>query len=282
MPSLTRQQISTLQTIIGKNIPIRKKAKWLVHFAHATGIGSVRSNAVELSITDIETLKGYFVTQRIPLTFEDGDLSTRTTTAKVLSNEKIAQSSVTHCRYLVSTLSDTLHIEKSVLPAGRATDVTLEELLSLPLSRLIIVENLETFLNLRLYSNIQQFADERTLFVFRGMKGCYSTKSLLSLMEQFEGEKIGYFDFDPQGLIQCGHKGFDGVIVPEAGALTRLMMHGHMLSDNDKFTKQHHCTLSFNQERLKTHYEMMCKYKLALSQEYLSAIEAPLDMIALN
>lgn len=282
MPSLTRQQISTLQTIIGKNIPIRKKAKWLVHFAQATGIGSVRNNAVELSITDIDMLKAYFETQRIPLTFEDGDLSTRTTTAKVLSNEKIAQSSVTHCRYLVLTLSDTFHIEKSVLPAGRATDVTLEELLSLPLSRLIVVENLETFLNLRLYSNIQQFADDRTLFVFRGMKGCYSTRSLLSLMEQFKGEKLGYFDFDPQGLIQCGHKGFDGVIVPEAGALTRLVMHGHLLSDNDKFTKQHHCTLSFNQESLKTHYEIAVKYKLALSQEYLSAIEAPLAMIALN
>lgn len=282
MFSLTRQQISTLQTIIRKRIPARKKAKWLVHFAHATGIGSVRNNAVELSITDIETLKGYFITQRIPLTFEDGDLSTRTTTAKVLSNEKIAQSSVTHCRYLALTLSNTLHIEKSMLPAGRAIDLTLEELLSLPLSRLIVVENLETFLNLRLYSNIQQFADDRTLFVFRGMKGCYSTKSLLSLMEQFEGERLGYFDFDPQGLIQCGHKGFDGVVVPEAGALTKLVMDGHLLSDNDKFTKQHHCTLSFNQESLKTHYEIAIKHKLALSQEYLSAIEAPLELIALN
>ena len=101
-------------------------------------------------------------------------------------------------------------------------------------------------------------------------------------MEQFEGEKIGYFDFDPQGLIQCGHKGFDGVVVPEASALTKLVMDGHLLSDNDKFTKQHHCTFSFNQESLKTHYEIAIKHKLALSQEYLSAIEAPLDMIALN
>lgn len=278
MSSLTRQQISTLQSIIAKSIPTRKKAKWLVNFANETGIGRVKNNTVEVSLIDIEILRSYFAAQRIPLTFEGCDLSSRTATAETLSNEKLAHNSVTHCRYLALTLYDNLRIGDVTLPAGRATDVTLEELLYLPVSRLIVVENLETFLNIKAYNNITSLTDSNTLFVFRGMKGCYSTKSLSILLEQFDREVVGYFDFDPQGLIQCGHKCIDCVVVPEIKALSRLISDGNILSDYDKYAKQHQCTALFEHEQLQAHYRLVNQHKLALSQEYLSSIDIPLTI----
>lgn len=274
-----QQQLKTLQNIIAKRISYKSKAKWLIKFSTDTGIGLIKSGIVSFGINDIKSLESYLLANGFPIESNLSDFSDRIEASKSVGNEKITNNPVTHDRVLALFPEQGFFLNGEVMPKGRAMDMTVAEVLSLDVKSLVIVENLAVFLNAYRYPNLLSLVHRDSIIVFRGMAGCYSTKGTVKLLNDFKGEKVGFFDFDPAGISVLGHKQFDSVLVPCIKELSLALDQNRLISDPSKFSSQENVNVPVY---LNNHTDFMEKNRLAVSQEFMIAKDFKLQKVKLD
>ena len=274
-----QQQLKTLQNIIAKRISYKSKAKWLVKFSTDTGIGLIKSGMVSFGIKDIKGLESYLLANDYPIESNLSDFSDRIESSKSVGNEKITNNPVTHDRVLALFPEKDFFLDGEIMPKGRAMDMTVAEVLSLDFKSLVIVENLAVFLNAYHYPNLLSVVHRDSIIVFRGMAGCYSTKGTVKLLNDFTGEKVGFFDFDPAGISALGHKQFDSILVPCIQELSLAFDQNRLVSDPSKFFSQANVNVHVY---LNNHADFMEKNRLAVSQEFMIAKDFKLQKVKLD
>lgn len=274
-----QQKLKTLQGIIAKKVSYQSKAKWLIELSHDTGIGLVKSGSVVFGIKDIESLANHLVANNYPIESRASDFNNRIEASKHVGNEKITANAVTHDRVLALFPKQNYTLNNQLLPKGRAMDLTVKEALSLNATEIVVVENLAVFLNAMQYPSLLSILSNHSVVVFRGMTGCYSLKGMSSLLEQFTGKKVGWFDFDPAGIAAIGHKQFDSLLVPELNELKKCLSANKLKSDPEKYSAQKKIKTPPN---LAEHTRFMEINRLAVSQEYMIATDFKLEKVELN
>ena len=102
---------------------------------------------------------------------------------------------------------------------------------------------------------------------------------MISLLEQFTGERVGWFDFDPAGIGVIGHKQFDSLLVPELNELEKCLNANKLKSDPEKYSAQKKINTPPNLAR---HTRFMEINRSAVSQEHMIATDFKLEKVELN
>jgi NTP pyrophosphatase (non-canonical NTP hydrolase) len=177
-------------------------------------VGSISGKKIRLDFSDIKTLQSFLNKNGYGNKVESSNFSTRIEASKFVANEKLATAPVTSNRVFVKTVGSSFNCKAKTFPKGHGIEFMVEDVLKASFSQLLVVENLEVFLELDKYHRVTSILNEDCLLVYRGGKGFFSAKGVNALLEGFKGEKVGFFDFDPAGICQLGMKGLEAMVLP--------------------------------------------------------------------
>ena len=277
--ALSITKLKILQELVKKKLPYKGKKKWLAIFSDEVGIGDATGDTVEFDVRDIEAIKSYLISNNYSLESTSESFSDRIEASKNTGDEKISDSPVTQDRMLAMVMSGEHLLDNQRLPVGRVFDITIEELLSLNLRKVVVVENLAVFYRLAEYKELLSIVEDCSMFVFRGTRGIYSTTAPKKFCSGcFSGVRVGWFYYDPAGLNLTGNKHFDSVIVP---TIKFMKINKESIKDSPHlFYKQDHHKAPVS-SNLQEHFDFMMKNQFAITQEHMLAIDMPVEEIRL-
>lgn len=285
--NLSKQQILTLQAICKKGIADQKSAsKWLVQLSQEEGVGQIRGKQISISYQDILKIRVFLELHGYGEEATQETFESRTEASKVFANEKLASSAVTDNRVFLKTTKHPIRLNGHLLPVGHGIEFRVNELDNLQASQIVLIENLDTFFEADRCDGLISLLNDDAVFVYRGGQGFFSAKGSQDLLNNFKGEKIGFFDFDPAGLCLLGVKGLDKVVVPDLNTVTIKELIG--ASREDRFFEQlpQYNSLLVNiansQSNLSMVGNQMKVHNLAVMQETLLSRDMQLVLVDLN
>lgn len=282
--NLTLKQVQALQTIAHKGFATERFASaWIKEFCEYSGIGFVDAGKWFVTERDIPKLTTYLDSQSFGSKVVDGQvLNSRISTSGLFDHEKQAKP-ITHNRLFILSLKP-IQINGQVMPVNRAFDVLVSEITDLSVSQIVIVENLEVFFEVFRYDSVIGLLKDDCLIVFRGDR-CYSARAVQDFLAVFEGEVVGFFDFDPAGLSCLGMSGIQRVVVP---SINEVISRGQSLTQGHLFegqlTNYHSSLLSLTVEGSKevaSLAELMLSKHIAITQERLLVKSVELVLVDL-
>ena len=213
---LTKQQLKKLQQIIQNGVSTHVAlGKGWQNFYDSEMIGSVQGKKLMFGISDINKIKSFLEINGYPLASQEKDFSSRTYAANTLPSEKMATKAVTDNRLLIKSINEPFQLDRVKYPPGHGIEFNVDEALQIKASQIVLIENLELFLKAEDYQQLAMQLKRGALLVYRGGAGIFSTHASVKFLEHFDGERIGFFDFDPAGLCCLGHKHLDAIILPD-------------------------------------------------------------------
>lgn len=215
MQALKKNQIKRLFDIANKGYRQTIKASsWMIGFCEYNHIGQIVDNQWHIEYYDIQLILEFLESSGFSVEmFDESVLEKRGSASLYYDNEKQADA-VTSNRLMVACHSKT-SLNQDLLPVHRATMVTIDELLELSPSQIVVIENSETFYDISLHVNkIEHLITNDCVFVYRGGPG-HSTKAILTFIGKYSGEVIAFFDYDLASLCVLNIKGIHKIILPE-------------------------------------------------------------------
>lgn len=213
---LTKQQLKKLQQIIQNAVSTHVAlGKGWQNFYDSEMIGSVQGKELIFGISDINKIKSFLEINGYPLASQEKDFSSRTHAANTLPSEKMATKAVTDNRLLIKSINEPFQLDRVNFPPRHGIEFNVDEALQIKASQIVLIENLELFLKAEDYQQFSMQLKPDALLVYRGGAGIFSTNASIKFLENFGGERIGFFDFDPAGLCRLGHKHLDAIILPD-------------------------------------------------------------------
>lgn len=208
--------------------------------------------------------------------------------ATKLNNEKLATSPITADRVLVKSLSLPFHINHQPFPARHGIEFRVEDLLNTQVSQVVVIENLAVFLALHDYPICLTDLSHDALAIYRGGQGLFSAQGSQAFLARYQGQKIGFFDFDPAGLCQLGMKHLSALLLPaladDAQCVQRLIDANKPNVYADQQTQYQACLQKHIQQEsiLAPWCNMMQKHHLSVMQEIMISRHFPLVIQPLN
>jgi hypothetical protein len=286
--SLPTSIIKNLHTIIGKGMETTRAFKpWMEELVDQK-IGYKRHNKWHLEAKDLELIEEFLESKGyLSSSFTEEDKSSRKKMALKSPNEKIGKS-VTHDKVLIQYCG----VKNSGLPFNVPANIpyvkSVSELKEVDLKQVVLVENLDTFLEFSDEKEAKKHLLEESIVMYRGGLG-FSVSGPSSFLKEFHGEVLAYFDFDPSGLTLHGHGFITDVLMPDLNdvlALRSLKREWESVS-TEKFYKQISCTekrlieLS-NNNPLSSYAKSMLNNKISMQQELISILDIKLHKIRIN
>jgi len=222
MESLNPSQIKKLIHIANKGYSQTLKAsQWMIEFSEYNHIGQIINNKWQLDSLDIQLIRDYLKAKGFcKKMFDDAVLEKRGSASQYYDDEKTAHA-VTAKRLMIACHSK-VTINQDSLPLHRATMVTVDELLELSPSQIVIIENSETFYDIALHVyQIEHLVESDCVFVYRGGPG-HSTDAIQGFIQQYRGEVIAFFDYDLAGMSLFNMKGINKLILPDLQQIKEL------------------------------------------------------------
>ncbi|WP_178863477.1 DUF7281 domain-containing protein [Thiomicrorhabdus cannonii] len=271
---LNKQQILTLQAICQKGIACKRQASiWLRALAEEEGFGKVSGRSIEITAADIRKIVTFLETNGYSGQTDESTFLNRMTTAKVFSNEKLTRGMITSNRILLKSVKNSFCIDGKTFPPGHAIEFKTSELTQCAVSQIILIENLEPFLEAEHYPILTDLLNEDALLVYRGGQGLFSAQGSQAFINSFKGETIGFFDYDPAGLCTLGIQGLNRLILPD---IKKIPIKELLTSNReDRFfaqIKQYQGTLNtlpLKSPELQEHTKAIINHRLAIMQEAL-------------
>lgn len=279
---LTLQQVQILQKIAKKGFACKRTASsWTKRFCEHCGIGFIDAGKWVVTDRDIPKIERYLENQAYGSKLIDGQVRrSRIETSDFFDDEKQAKP-ITHNRLFTLALSP-IQMDGQTMPTNRAFDASISEIVSSKVSQILIIENLEVFFEVFRYEAITNLLNSDCLVIYRGDR-CYSTRAVNELLNLYDGEVVGFLDFDPASLSGLGIKNLQKIILP---TVEEIKINGQTLNQEGLFTDQitnyYASLLSLVQEQtapVATLADIMLSSHIAVTQERLLARKIDLIMV---
>lgn len=281
--NLTPSMIFSLQEISQNGFGCSKKlAKWMKEFSGEYSIGQIERNKWVLTSVDIPLLEAFLIENGYGLNPFDKEVleQGRIETSAIFKKEKNAVD-VTSDRLLVSSATERLVLNGVTMPARREFGVSVNEVLEAKVSQILVVENSEVFYRIHEYPHVISLLKKDCIIVYRGGPG-HSIKAMKKLISMYSGELIGFFDYDPAGIVALGHKEIKTLILPEIGTLKERGLE----LDQELFQKQIYQYETALQDVINNRNELYSEYclylhknRVGITQERLLALGIDLVMV---
>jgi len=235
MKPLSKSQIKRLFDIANKGYRQTIKASsWMVGFCEYNHIGQIIDNQWNIEYSDIQIILEFLESSGFSVEmFDESVLEKRGSASLYYDDEKQAYA-VTAKRLMIACHSKTC-LNQDSLPIHRATMASIDELLELSPSQIVIIENSETFYDISLHvSKVEHLVTKDCVFVYRGGPG-HSTAAIQEFINQYNGDVIAFFDYDLASLCVFNMKGIHKIILPE---LKQVKEQGEKLNQSHLFSNQ--------------------------------------------
>lgn len=222
MQKLKNSQIKKLFDIVDKGYQKTIKATpWMIGFSEYNHIGEIIDSQWHIEYSDIQLILEYLASNGFsPEMFDESVLEKRGRASLYHDDEKQALA-VTAKRLMIACHSK-VSINQDTLPIHRATMVSIDELIELSPSQVVIIENSETFYDIGVHINqIEHLIERDCVFVYRGGPG-HSTDAIQGFIQQYRGEVVAFFDYDLAGISLFNMKDIHKLILPDLQQIKEL------------------------------------------------------------
>ncbi|PML85185.1 DUF7281 domain-containing protein [Vibrio breoganii] len=241
------------------------------------GIGKATEAKLILSRTDINRIRELYLQHSNIDVFEDIDLTTRTKATQHFQNEKLSSHQVKSTFLSVYPLAQEafkLNEQPIVVPKGAFFSIPLDHIGSVQTSTFILVENFETFIDLKRANFDFDAFPADTLVAYRG------DKDFGIVMSQIKQalptcHLVGFFDCDPQGFSMARASKCDSILAPSTDLATFKR-----LGQTDLFNRQY-ATLKDNGV-FGNVYKLMIESQCGIVQEALIQHQIPLHLVPIR
>lgn len=219
--SFSPSEVAFLRRLVAER-PSRRVGKMALALASAHHIGTASRSGITYEDRDFTAAanalrsRGYELTPPAP--------GGRRGAAGPGGSEKTGAAPVTE--HLVAIVPLNMGVE--LPPGGRFIAADWRELRSETFDLLLEVENLEPFLELGSYSWLERdfIQRRRTLALFRGKPGAFSTGAAARFLAACGKPVLGFYDFDPEGLVMASsEKRLQALCLPPWSQLEAQVRH---------------------------------------------------------
>lgn len=244
--------------------PLGRSATW---FAEHFGLGTIFARHVEYLPRHIDQARELLRAHGLPVQATPD--SSRADSAQYPGQSEKSQSRSPWSDSVAAKMFGGLPSQLPMrMPAGAYAVLSVEQALGLPCSRLLVVENLETFRQLEAYKWLRLAEGPATLAVFRG-DSRFNGADAAQVIEQRIEPVWAFMDFDPAGLgLAAALPRLEQVVLPSEAWLRQAARGARALELFERSHAQYSSVLDAASHRqVRAAWELQRTWRAGVAQE---------------